>query len=95
MTDVMDALADVVAADRLLVGDAIGEDYTHDECLTVAARRARAPWCCPSRTEEVAAILRVADEQRHPRDRPRVGHRPVRRRAPPGATASWSCASSA
>ena len=31
MTDVMDALADVVAADRLLVGDAIGEDYTHDE----------------------------------------------------------------
>ncbi len=62
MTDVMDALADVVAADRLLVGDAIGEDYTHDECLTVAARVPSAV-VQPESTEEVAAILRVAQER--------------------------------
>ena len=62
MTDVMDALADVVAADRLLVGDAIGEDYAHDECLTVAARVPSAV-VQPESTEEVAAILRVAQER--------------------------------
>ena len=41
---------------------AINDDYTHDEALTVDAAAARSPWCCPPRTDEVAAVLRLADE---------------------------------
>jgi glycolate oxidase len=62
VTDVTDALADVVAADRLLRGDAIGDDYTHDECLTVAPR-VPAAVVLPESTAEVAGILRVAQER--------------------------------
>ena len=62
MTDVIDALAGVVAGDRLLAGDAIGDDYTHDECLTVAPQ-APAAVVLPETTAEVADILRVAQER--------------------------------
>jgi glycolate oxidase len=65
MTDVLDALGDVVAADRLAAGDAINDDDTHDECLTVPAVTPLAV-VHPETTEEVAAILRVAQEHRIP-----------------------------
>jgi glycolate oxidase len=55
----------VVAADRLAIGDAIHDDDTHDECLTVAAVRPAAV-VHPETTAEVAAILRVAQEHRIP-----------------------------
>ena len=61
-TDLIDALAGVVGADHALSGTAIGEDYTHDECLTVE-------WAVPdvvvrpASTDEVAAILRQCDER--------------------------------
>ena len=62
MTDVMEALAEVVAADRLLSAERAGEDYTHDECLTVAPRDPAAV-VLPETTAEVADILRVAQER--------------------------------
>lgn len=65
MTDVMEALAGVVPADRLLTGDAAGEDYTHDECLTVTPRTPAAV-VMPTTTAEVADILRVAQDHRIP-----------------------------
>jgi glycolate oxidase len=62
MGDVMERLAGVVPAERLLGGDQIGEDYTHDECLTVAPGRPRG--CrAPESTDEVAAVLRFADAE--------------------------------
>ena len=89
MTDVMDALADVVAVDRLLGGDAIGEDYTHDECLTVAAGRRRRGGL-PETTEEVAAVLRVAGRGRIPVTA-RGSGTGLSGAATPGTTRSWSC----
>ena len=54
-------LAAVLPDGRLLTGDAIGEDYTHDEALTVEAS-APVVVVVPESTEEVAAVLRVAHE---------------------------------
>jgi glycolate oxidase len=61
LTDLLDALAEVVAADRLLTGDAAGDDYAHDECLTVAAQQPAAV-VRPETTQEVADVLRIAQE---------------------------------
>ena len=57
--------AEVVGAGDVLVGDAIGEDYARDEALTVAPQ---APLAVvrPGSTDEVAALLRLADEHRIP-----------------------------
>ncbi len=65
MGDVMERLAEVVPAERLLSGEAIADDYTHDECLTVDAV---APDVVvrPESTDEVAEILRFADAERIP-----------------------------
>jgi glycolate oxidase len=60
MGDVIERLSSVVPADRLLGGEDISEDYTHDECLTVAAVVPTAV-VRPETTEEVAAVLRFAD----------------------------------
>ncbi len=61
MTELLDALAEVVAADRLSSGEDAGDDYAHDECLTVPARLPAAV-VRPETTAEVADVLRVAQE---------------------------------
>src|SRR6478672_3351734 len=65
MSDLAERLAEVLDPSQILLGDAITEDYTHDEALTVAAER---PACVvrPGSTAEVAAILRLANELRVP-----------------------------
>lgn len=65
MADVVEQLAGVLPAERLLTGADIGEDYTHDECLTVEAGTPSVV-VRPESTEEVAAILRYADAERIP-----------------------------
>jgi glycolate oxidase len=65
MGDVRELLASVVADDQVLTGDAIGEDYTHDEALTVGPQMPAAV-VLPDTTDEVAAVLRVADANRTP-----------------------------
>ncbi len=65
MADVVEQLAGVLPAERLLTGADIGEDYTHDECLTVEAGTPSVV-VRPESTDEVAAILRYADAERIP-----------------------------
>jgi glycolate oxidase len=65
MTDVVAQLAGMLPADRVLSGEQIGEDYTHDECLTVPAVTP-AVVVCPETTAEVAEVLRFADAERIP-----------------------------
>ncbi len=65
MADVVEQLAEVVPADRVLSGTNIVEDYTHDECIT-AQPVTPAVVVCPESTEEVADILRFADAERIP-----------------------------
>ena len=50
-----------MGADHLLAGDAVKDDYTHDEALTVRPERPLAV-VLPATTAEVAAVLRIADE---------------------------------
>jgi glycolate oxidase len=61
MGDVADLLTPVVAAERVVTGSAIAEDYTHDESLTTTPQRPAA-LVFPETTEEVAAVLRIANE---------------------------------
>jgi glycolate oxidase len=56
-----DALAAVLPAGRVLVGEAIPDDYAHDEALTVAPVRP-AVLVRPESTGEVAEVLRLADD---------------------------------
>jgi glycolate oxidase len=65
MGDVIDGLAELLPADRLVRGDQIGDDYGHDECLTVAAVTP-AVVVTPEDTAEVAEVLRYAQEHRIP-----------------------------
>ncbi len=60
MGDLAEILRDTVPSEHLLVGDAINEDYARDEALTAAPVRPAA-LLRPGTTDEVAAILRVAD----------------------------------
>jgi glycolate oxidase len=67
-TDVADltaALAEVVGADHVLAGDAIKDDYSHDEALT-ASPQAPLAVVLPATTDEVAGVLRACDERRVP-----------------------------
>jgi glycolate oxidase len=57
--DLIGELAAAVGADRVLSGDAVGEDYTHDEALTATPVKPVAV-VLPGATEDVAATLRVA-----------------------------------
>ncbi|MPZ84273.1 MAG: FAD-binding protein [Actinophytocola sp.] len=59
MADIGARLAEIVGAEHVLSGDAIGEDYTHDETLTVEPTRP-AHVVRPAGAEEVAAILTLA-----------------------------------
>jgi glycolate oxidase len=60
VSELIEQLTDIVGEGNVDSGDAVNEDYGHDEALTVVARRpdivAR-----PATTAEVAEILRVAD----------------------------------
>ena len=55
----------VVGAGNVLGGDAVTDDYSHDEALTTPPV-VPAAVVLPATTEEVAAVLRVADEHRIP-----------------------------
>ena len=61
MADIDQRLADVLGADRVLTGEAINDDYTHDEALT-ASHHAPDVVVRPESTDEVAAVVRVAAE---------------------------------
>jgi glycolate oxidase len=61
MGDVAELLGQVVSTERVRTGTAIEPDYTHDEALTAQPQQPAAV-VFPESTEEVAAILRVADE---------------------------------
>ena len=63
--DLIERLAEVVGADHALAGDAVKDDYTHDEALTATPERPVAV-VLPATTDEVAAVLRIADELRVP-----------------------------
>ncbi len=57
----IDRLTEIVGAQHVLSGDAIGADYTHDEALTVPPGEPMAV-ARPADTAQVAAVLGVADE---------------------------------
>jgi glycolate oxidase len=65
MSDIVEWVAGVVGAQNVLIGAAVPEDHTHDECLTVAGVFPMAV-ACPATTTEVSEILRACDEQRVP-----------------------------
>ncbi len=65
MADLAAALEEIVGTANVLTGDAIGEDFTHDESLTTPAERP-AFVVRPSSTDEVARIVAVAREHRVP-----------------------------
>jgi glycolate oxidase len=61
MADAASLFADVLPADRLIVGEAVSEAYGHDEALGSTAVTPEAV-LLPITTAEVAAILRIANE---------------------------------
>ena len=61
MAEIVELLTDVVGAVNVLTGDDISPDYAHDEALT-ATPSAPLAVVRPGSTEEVAAVLKVADE---------------------------------
>lgn len=58
----LSALAAIVGDGQLLTGDAIGDDYSHDEALTATPQRPLAV-VRPSDTDQVASILAWATDQ--------------------------------
>jgi glycolate oxidase len=65
MADVATELAEIVGDKNLLVGDAISEDYAHDEALSAEPQKP-AYVAKPATAEEVAGLLRVASGHRLP-----------------------------
>ena len=65
MADVRSALEEIVGAQNLLAGEAIGDDYAHDEALT-ATQQLPAFVVKPVSTEEVARVIAVAREHKVP-----------------------------
>lgn len=61
MTDIAARLREVLPSDRILTGDSIRDDYAHDESLT-ATWHAPDVVVQPTSTEEVAAVVGVANE---------------------------------
>lgn len=61
MADLAARLEEIVGAGQVLTGDAIGDDYAHDETLTATATRP-AHVVRPGSAEEVAAVLTLAAE---------------------------------
>src|SRR5918995_226816 len=65
VAELVRVLAGAVGADNVASGDAIKDDYGHDEALTATAQLPLAV-VSPATTDEVAALLRLADERRVP-----------------------------
>src|ERR687898_115643 len=65
VAELVRVLAGAVGADNVASGDAIKDDYGHDEALTATAQPPLAV-VSPATTDEVAALLRLADERRVP-----------------------------
>jgi glycolate oxidase len=63
--EIVDLLAGAVGAENVMAGDAVKDDYARDEALTVTPQRPLAV-VLPATTDEVAAVLRLADEHRVP-----------------------------
>ncbi|HET6952811.1 MAG TPA: FAD-linked oxidase C-terminal domain-containing protein [Acidimicrobiales bacterium] len=61
----VDALAGAVGAEHVLTGESVKDDHTHDEALTATPVTPLAV-VLPGTTDEVAAVLRLADERRVP-----------------------------
>ncbi len=61
MADLAAALEEIVGAAHVLTGDAIGDDFTHDESLTAPGERP-AYVVRPSSTDDVSRIVAVARE---------------------------------
>jgi glycolate oxidase len=61
MAEIVDLLTDVVGTGNVLAGDAVSADYGHDEALTATASVPLAV-VRPACTDEVSAVLRIADE---------------------------------
>lgn len=61
MADLAARLAEIVGAGNVLSGDAIGDDYAHDETLTATATKP-AHVVRPADADEVAAVLALAVE---------------------------------
>lgn len=62
MSQVVEKLTELLGADRVVAGDDAAEDYTHDECLTVAPCRPAAV-VFPESTADVAEVLRFCDAE--------------------------------
>ena len=65
VTDVAAQLAEIVGDKNILIGDAISEDYAHDEALSATPQKPTYV-AKPATAEEVAGLLRVASEHRVP-----------------------------
>ena len=63
MDDVATQLAEIVGAKNLLTGDAVSEDYGHDEALGTTPQKP-AYVAKPVTAQEVADLLRLATEHR-------------------------------
>ncbi|MBW1686035.1 MAG: FAD-binding oxidoreductase, partial [Deltaproteobacteria bacterium] len=61
MDDLIRHLTDIVTAEHVLTGDAIGEGYTHDEVLTVEPNAPEAV-VRPNTSEQVSQLLRLAND---------------------------------
>jgi glycolate oxidase len=61
----LNGMTDVVGPEHVLVGDAVSEDYAHDEALS-AEPRAPGAVVRPANAEQVARILKIASEHRIP-----------------------------
>src|SRR5713101_5356359 len=59
MSDIVEALTDVVGGAAVSTGDAIDDDYTHDEALTAIAQRPVAV-VRPGTTADVARVVELA-----------------------------------
>ncbi len=62
MGDIIEIVIGIVGEQHVSVGEAIPDDHTHDECLTVEGVVPLAV-VCPATTAEVAGVLRACDEQ--------------------------------
>jgi glycolate dehydrogenase FAD-linked subunit len=61
MADIVGLLNDVVGPENVVTGDAISDDYSHDEALTVSAQRPAAV-VRPGETDQVARVVQLAAE---------------------------------
>jgi glycolate oxidase len=65
MADITELLTEIVGPEHVLTGEAAGDDYAHDEALT-ATPQTPAFVVRPANTDEVAGVLRAANEHRVP-----------------------------